>query len=148
MEGALWGLLEWKGPDPEVQDAASTADLAEGARGTEQSPVTSWALLCPALGSEHPTDPWYPQRGSSVCLQPAPQSPHRASSPLFCSPGSFGLTARWQSATTVMGKAPSGMQLRLLAGTNPATCSQLLTFSPQIIPSPPKPESLLVFLSP
>lgn len=57
MEGALWGLLGWKGPDPEVQDAVSTADLAEGARGTEQSPDTPWALLCPALGSEHSTDP-------------------------------------------------------------------------------------------
>lgn len=101
----------------------------------------------PSLGSEHPTDPGTLSEGSSVPLHSAPPSPHRASSPLCCSPGSFGLTARWQSATTVMGKVPSGMhpRLGLLAGTY--TCSQLLCVPPQTFPSPRKPDSPLVFLS-
>lgn len=113
---SVGALLGWKGPDPEVQDAASTADLAEGARGTEQNPGTPWA------GST-PQTPGTLSEGA-LLLHPAPHSPR-------CSPGSFGLTARWQSATTATVKAPSEMQpgLGLLAGASPSpTCSQLLIF--------------------
>lgn len=49
---SVGALLGWKGRDPEMQDAANTADLAEGTRGHRPEP-----LLCPALAVSTPQTP-------------------------------------------------------------------------------------------
>lgn len=117
--------MGWKGLAPEVQDAASTADLAEGARGRGPEPSHLLGTPVPSPGQPAPHRPLVPSVREFCTLAPQfPQPTQRQFSFVLLS----RLTAGWQSATTVTGKVPSGMQprLALLAGSFPAACSQLL----------------------